>query len=66
MLQSSRSRLMRELKALPWSTVAVLAILAVLILAGHNGVITMSLAGVVAAYLGLETWIRRRRPPDGR
>lgn len=66
MLQSKRNLVMRELKAIPWSTVAVLAILAVLIALGHNGVITSSLAAIVGVYLGVEWRASRRRPPDGR
>jgi hypothetical protein len=56
---------MRKLKPLPWSTVAVLAILAALIMTGHNGVITTSLTAVTGAYLVAETWTMRRRPPNG-
>ncbi len=56
---------MRSLKAIPWSTVAVLAILATLIALGHNGRITTALVGVVAVYLGLDfTVLRRWRPKD--
>jgi hypothetical protein len=57
---------MRKLHPLPWSTVAVLAILAALVLAGHNGVITTSITAVTGAYLVAETWTMRRRPPRGR
>ena len=53
---------MRQLQPMPWSTVVVLAILAILLLAGHNGNINRSLLAIVLVYLGLETAaIRRRR-----
>ena len=58
---------MRKLKAIPWSTVAVLAILAVLIISGHNGRVTTSLVAVVAIYLGLDLSVMHRfRVPAGK
>ena len=45
---------MRKPAYIPWSTVAVIAILAVLLLAGRDSVITWSLAGLVLAYVGID------------
>ena len=55
---------MRSLKAIPWSTVAVLAILAGLIALGHNGKITWALVGTVAAYLGLDIMLLHKWRSD--
>lgn len=54
-------RSVRSLHPIPWSTVVVVAILAVLLLAGKNGTITWSLFSVVMAYLGIETSVLWRR-----
>lgn len=57
---------MKPLDAIPWSIVAVLGILAVLILAGHDSVVTWSLVGIVAAYLGLDAVVFSKfRGPKG-
>ena len=55
---------MRSLKAIPWSTVAVLAILAGLIALGHNGKITWALVGTVGAYLGLDIMLLHKWRSD--
>lgn len=57
---------MKSLHALPWSTVAVLAILAVLNLAGRDSYITWAILGIVSVYLGLDiTVFRNLRGPKG-
>ena len=37
-----------------WPTVVIIAILAVLILTGHNGAITLSMFAAVGVYLGID------------
>lgn len=57
---------MKALHALPWSTVAVLGILAVLNLAGKDSAITWAILGIVSVYLGLDvTVFKKLRGPKG-
>lgn len=53
---------MKKPHYIPWSTVVVIAILATLILAGRDSIITWSLAGLVLAYVGVDAaWFHKWR-----